>query len=121
MQTKGDGLFDVLSIINDNAYKLDLPGKYNISTTLNVFYLSPFDVGDSSRMNPVKEGRGGMMRSKGLSLHLRIFYTFEGGQAQGHELKGFKMFGPKHLQAKLWKNIHTWSTLYTFNHEFLGC
>ena len=32
----GDGLFQVLERINDNAYKLDLPGEYNISATVNV-------------------------------------------------------------------------------------
>jgi hypothetical protein len=29
---------------------LDLPGEYNISATFNVSDLSPFDVGDDSRM-----------------------------------------------------------------------
>jgi hypothetical protein len=31
-----DGSFQVLERINDNAYKLDLPGEYNISATFNV-------------------------------------------------------------------------------------
>ena len=34
---------------------MDLPGEYNISATFNVFDLSPFDVGDDSRMNPFEE------------------------------------------------------------------
>ena len=54
---EGDGPFQVLKRINDNAYKWELPGEYNISTTFNVFDLSPFD---DLRMNPLK--RGGMMR-----------------------------------------------------------
>ena len=41
-----DGPFQVIERINDNAYKLDLPGEYNISATINVSDLSPFDVGD---------------------------------------------------------------------------
>jgi hypothetical protein len=41
--------------INNNAYKLDLPGEYNISATFNVYDLSPFDVGDDSRTNPFEE------------------------------------------------------------------
>ena len=55
LHSRGDGPFQVLKRINDNAYKLDLLGEYNISITFNVFDLSPFDVGDDSRMNPFKE------------------------------------------------------------------
>ena len=36
LHPRGDGSFQVLERINDNAYKLDLPGEYNISTTFNV-------------------------------------------------------------------------------------
>ncbi|GKE60106.1 hypothetical protein Tco_1510473, partial [Tanacetum coccineum] len=28
--------------INDNAYKIELPGHYNVSATFNVFDLSPY-------------------------------------------------------------------------------
>ena len=52
---QGDGPFQVLEWINDNAYKLDLPDEYNVSATLNIFYLSSFDVGDDLRTNPLQE------------------------------------------------------------------
>ena len=52
---RGDGPFQVLARINDNAYKLDLPGEYSVSASLNVFDLSPFDVGDDLRANPSQE------------------------------------------------------------------
>ena len=55
LHPRGDGSFQVLERINDNAYKLDLPGEYNISVTFNVSDLSLFDVGDDSRSNPFKE------------------------------------------------------------------
>jgi hypothetical protein len=55
LHLRGDGLFQVLARINNNAYKLDLPGEYNISDTFNVSDLSPFDVGDDSRMNLFEE------------------------------------------------------------------
>ncbi|RVW64668.1 hypothetical protein CK203_065619 [Vitis vinifera] len=55
LHPRGDGPFQVLERINDNAYKLDLPGEYNISATVNVSDLSPFDVGDDSRTNPFEE------------------------------------------------------------------
>ncbi|KAH9716907.1 Endonuclease [Citrus sinensis] len=41
---RGDGPFQVVARINDNAYKLDLPGEYNVSATFNVSDLSPFDL-----------------------------------------------------------------------------
>ncbi|XP_071933756.1 uncharacterized protein [Coffea arabica] len=37
-----DGPFQVVVRINDNAYKLDLPGEYNVPATFNVADLSPY-------------------------------------------------------------------------------
>ncbi|GJZ14889.1 RNA-directed DNA polymerase [Tanacetum coccineum] len=39
---RGDGPFLVLRKINDNAYKIELPGHYNVSATFNVPDLSPY-------------------------------------------------------------------------------
>ena len=55
LHPRGDGPFQVLERINDYAYKLDLPGEYNISAIFNVSDLFLFDVGDDSRSNPFKE------------------------------------------------------------------
>jgi len=56
LQPRGDGPFQVIARINDNAYKLDLPGEYNVSATFNVSDLSPFNVdGEDSRTNPFQE------------------------------------------------------------------
>ncbi|KAH9724609.1 Endonuclease [Citrus sinensis] len=52
---RGDGPFQVVAQINDNAYKLDLPGEYNVSATFNVSDLSPFNVDEDSRTNPFEE------------------------------------------------------------------
>ena len=49
---RGDGPFQVLKRINNNAYKLDLPGEYTVSATFSVTDLSPFDTGDDLRINP---------------------------------------------------------------------
>ena len=52
---RGDGPFQVLEHVNDNAYKLELPGEYNVSVTFNITDLSPFDTGDDLRSNPFQE------------------------------------------------------------------
>ena len=52
---RGDGPFQVLERINNNAYKLDLLGEYTVSATFNVINLSPFDAGDDLRTNPFQE------------------------------------------------------------------
>ena len=41
LQSGDDGPFQVLARINDNAYKLDPLGEYNVSATFNVSNLSP--------------------------------------------------------------------------------
>ena len=58
LQPRGDGPFQILAKINDNAYKIDLPGEYGVSATFNVSDLSPFDVGDDPnlRTNSFQEG-----------------------------------------------------------------
>jgi len=48
LQPRGNGPFQVLQIINDNAYKIDLLGDYNVISTFNVFDLSLFDVDKES-------------------------------------------------------------------------
>ena len=52
-----DGLFQVLEPNNKNAYKLDLPGEYNMSAAFNVADLTPFAAGDDLdlRTNPFQE------------------------------------------------------------------
>ena len=47
--------FQVISQINDNVYKLDLLGEYNVNATFNVFDLSPFNAFDDLRTNPFEE------------------------------------------------------------------
>lgn len=42
IQPRMDGPFHVLERINDNAYKIELPSHYNVSSTFNVADLSLF-------------------------------------------------------------------------------
>ncbi|GKE41704.1 RNA-directed DNA polymerase [Tanacetum coccineum] len=60
LKPRGDGHFRVLKKINDNAYKIELTGYYNVSATFNVADLSPYK-GDSddepdSGSSPFQEG-----------------------------------------------------------------
>jgi hypothetical protein len=60
---RGDEPFQILENINDNTYKVDLLGKYNVSATFNISNLSHFDAGGDSRTNLFEErgndGNGG--------------------------------------------------------------
>jgi len=56
--TRGEGLFQIIKRINDNAYKVDLSGKYGINVTFNIFLISLISLfcgEDNSRMNPLNE------------------------------------------------------------------
>lgn len=61
LQPCADGPFKVLQRINDNAYKIDLPGDYNVSATFNVADLKPYvpddgDVAVDSWSSPFQAG-----------------------------------------------------------------
>ena len=55
MLLKGDGPFQVLERINDNAYKLDFSDEYNVSATFNITDLSFFYADDDFRINPFQD------------------------------------------------------------------
>ncbi|KAI3498749.1 hypothetical protein L1887_34530 [Cichorium endivia] len=62
LQPRADGPFKVLKRINDNAYKIELPGHYNVSATFNVSDLTPYlptddaDVVTDSWTSPFQAG-----------------------------------------------------------------
>ena len=41
LQPKVDGPFKVIQQVGDNAYKIDLPNNYSVSTSFNVFDFFP--------------------------------------------------------------------------------
>jgi hypothetical protein len=59
LQPRVDGPFKVLRKINDNAYVVDLPSAYGVSSSFNVADLSPFFGLEESRTTPFQEGEDG--------------------------------------------------------------
>ena len=55
LMPRGDGPYQIIERINDNAYKVDLPGEYGVIVTFNVSDLSLFDLGNDSRSNLFEE------------------------------------------------------------------
>jgi hypothetical protein len=59
LMPRADGPFKILEKINDNAYKLELPADFGVSTTFNISDLKPY-VGEedevASRTTPIQEG-----------------------------------------------------------------
>jgi len=45
LMPRGDGPFQVLKRINDNAYELDIPNTFFGSHTFNISDLTPFSIG----------------------------------------------------------------------------
>ena len=59
LHPQGDGPFQVVARVGDNAYKLDLPGDYGVSATFNVSDLSSYEFDTElldSRTSPSQEG-----------------------------------------------------------------
>ena len=56
LQARGDGPFTIVQKINDNAYKVEMPGDYGVTATFNVADLSPFvkDMPLDSRSSPLQ-------------------------------------------------------------------
>ena len=67
LQPRGDGTFQVLERINDNAYKIDLPDEHVVSATFNVADLTLFDTGFDLRSNPFKERGDGVDQPRNTS------------------------------------------------------
>lgn len=55
LEPRSDGPFQVLERVNDNEYKIDLAGDYQVSTAFTVCDLSPYKPDIDSRMNHAKE------------------------------------------------------------------
>jgi len=59
LMPRADGPFEVLEKINNNAYKIDLPGEYGVSYIFNVADLKPYfedDHLENLRANSLQQG-----------------------------------------------------------------
>ena len=57
LQPRANGPFKVLLKINDNAYEIDLPNTYSVSTSFNVSDLSALYGSEELRTTPFQEGK----------------------------------------------------------------
>jgi len=83
LQPRRDGLFQVLESINDNVYKVDLPGEYGVSASLNVYDLSLFDVGNDFqylKTNVFQEG------DNDVDIQAQLYKTRD-EKAQAYQVK----------------------------------
>jgi hypothetical protein len=79
LQPCGDGPFQVLERINDNTYKIDLPGEYGVSAPFNAADLTLFDTDFDSRSNPFKEREDDVDQPRNTSKDpLHIFLDIDG-------------------------------------------
>jgi len=59
LMPRADGPFEILECMNNNAYKVDLPGDYGVSAAFNVADLSLYEEDEylyDLRSNHVKQG-----------------------------------------------------------------
>ena len=82
LHPRGDGPFQILEKINDNAYNMDLPGEYKVSDlSMFLIFLHLMSVKIRGR---ILLRRGGMMGTK-VGLALKILCKFQMGQLQDQE------------------------------------
>jgi hypothetical protein len=70
---RADGPFKVLQCIGENAYKIELPGEYGVSTTFNVSDLAPYEEIEETmdlRASPHQPGEPDMGMSSNDNLTL---------------------------------------------------
>jgi hypothetical protein len=82
LHPRGDGPFQILEKINDNAYKVDLPGEYKV--LLLSMFLIFLHLMQAKIRGRILLRRGGMMGTK-VGLVLKILCKFQMGQLQDQE------------------------------------
>jgi hypothetical protein len=63
LMPRGGGPFKLLGKINDNAYKIELPKDYGVSTTFTIADLTPYFGPEESELRTTPFKEGGVMRT----------------------------------------------------------
>ena len=112
LSPRGDGPFQILKKVNNNAYKLDLPVEYGVHDTFNVIDLSPFvgtneenddlDLRTNSFQGGGDDGRGPSTNPKEgqAPIQRRAKHQDILGQLQGPWLRGLMRIGTLLLMAE---------------------
>ena len=110
--TINDGPFEVIKRINNNAYQIDLQGKYNISPLFNVSDLLPYVADSDLRTNPFEEGEDDVIVSSTTAKEPELVGPITRSRAkelakEAHSLIAEGSFSPPTMQVF---NIYTLET-----------
>ena len=75
---KAEGSFGVLERINDNAYKIDLSNKHDVSSTFNISDLAPYLEDEALRATPFEEEENDVKSVQEHSRDLILAMSFKG-------------------------------------------
>ncbi|XP_021759479.1 uncharacterized protein LOC110724369 [Chenopodium quinoa] len=67
LMPRAEGPFQIMEKINDNAYKVDLGGQFEVSSTFNVGDLAPYLEDDELRATPFEEGEDDANHDESIS------------------------------------------------------
>jgi hypothetical protein len=113
-EPQGNGPFRVLSKINDNAYKIDLPPSYGVSNTFNVADLLPYTSEDTSesRTTPFQGGEDDMTMPLSNTLQPPSHTTSTQVQPTSSPTQAFDRPITRSRAKKLQQEVH--ALLYEF-------
>jgi len=92
LMPRAEGPCEILEKVNDNVYKVDLPGDYGVSATFNVVYLSPYHSDDSSHIQGFNLFNRGRMMESSQANTLIMIIQIRKVQEHEHKFKGWLTF-----------------------------
>ncbi|GJT58336.1 reverse transcriptase domain-containing protein [Tanacetum coccineum] len=120
LNPRADGPFRILKKINDNAYKVELPGHYGVSSTFNVADLSPYTP-DADFDDDSGSSRGIEINKSGLEKLTRNGVNNMEGQVSVGDLRKYEV-GLISVKDSLLLESHEFSyclDISLFSHEYV--